>query len=297
MLDQRQLRSFIAVAEELNFSAAAQRLHVSQSPLSQTILQIEKTLGVDLFVRTTRKVELTPAGKALLQEAHSLQRRYANIQDKLRRIQTGMEGSIHIGFVGSMLFRHFAALKNQLQAHFPNVTYHYTELNSAYQLDELVAGDMDLGFIHALPLPHSIQANVIWQDAFVLCVPDSPDFSQVQQLQDLQHAEFIFFSRSAAPKYYEQLLFQCAYAGITPKVVLEAPHWLSVLMMVSQGMGVSLVPTCLQTSSIPGLRYLPIDHSQLTNILLIQAHQPHNQLIPLHHALITRHYAALQVNS
>lgn len=294
MLDQRQLRAFIAVAEELSFSAAARRLHISQSPLSFTIRGIERELGVSLFTRTTRKVELTLAGKALLAEAHSLLRRHENVNDRLLRIQQGEEGRLRIGFVGSMLFREFAALQKQLHTQFPNVAYQYTELNSAYQLDELLAGDIDLGFIHALPLPESIHAQVIWQDAFIICVPDNAEFSNVRDIQDLRHAEFIFFSRSAAPKYYEKLLLQCAQAGLTPNIKLEAPHWLSVLMMVSQGMGVSVVPSCLQSSGIPGLRYIAIPAGQVTNILLVHARHTQNRLTQLHQKLIKNYYSRLR---
>lgn len=276
MIDPRLLRFFIAVAEELSFSKAAKRLHISQSPLSYAIKQLEQQLNATLFERTTRQVSLTAAGQALYEEAITLLLRHGELKQRIQHVQAGYEGELHIGFVGSMLFRGLAELLENLKTAYPKVEYRLQELNSSRQLLSIERGDIDLGFIHQTSASPNIQTIDIWHEPFMLCVPLKNN-EQIKNitLEELKNKEFIFFSHSASTTYYELLILQCAEAGFYPKVSYQAPHWLSVISMVAQNLGVSIVPSSLAKSGINGVRFFPLStrHKSLSQ-LAYQANSP-----------------------
>lgn len=276
MIDPRLLRFFITVADELSFSKAAKRLHISQSPLSYAIKQLEQQLNATLFERTTRQVSLTAAGHALYEEAAMLLSRHEELKRRIQRVQAGYEGEVHIGFVGSMLFRGLAELLENLKRAHPKVEYRLQELNSSHQLLAIERGNMDLGFIHETTTPQSLQATSIWHEPFMLCVPlKNHEKVDSIQLKELKNKEFIFFSRSASTTYYELLILQCTEAGFYPQVSYQAPHWLSVISMVAQNLGVSIVPRSLAKSGINGVRFYPLStkHKSVSQ-LAYQANHP-----------------------
>lgn len=293
-LDARLLRYFVAVAEELNFSRAAARLHVSQPPLSYAIKQLEEGLGARLFIRSSRKVALTPAGQALYREALFLLRVDADLRVLIKRIDAGLQGQLKIGFVGSMLYRGLAAVLGQCKRHYPDVDHALFELNSAEQIELISRGGLDIGFIHANPVPDGIASVTLVTEPFALCVPAGHALAGQAHVALGQFAQddFIFFSRAFSPVYYENLLAMCADAGFTPAVKYEARHWLSVVSLVSQNMGVSLVPACLAHSGISGARFLPFDHAKRSITQLIWSPAAHSRVQENHIALIRQAFAA-----
>lgn len=263
-LDPRLLRYFVAVAEELNFSRAAERLHISQPPLSYAIKQLEDALQAQLLERTSRRVELTAAGRALYSEALFLLRKNADVQTLIQRIDSGLHGQIKIGFVGSMLYRRLSEVLKLSQQRYPDIEHVLLELNSAEQIELIERGGLDIGFIHANPVPAGITRLDLIAESFSICVPDSHPLAREPyvDLNELAQDDFIFFSRSFSPSYYETLLSMCLNAGFFPKIKNEARHWLSVASLVSQGIGVSIVPECLSRSGLSGIRFLPFEHQQ-----------------------------------
>lgn len=275
MIEPRLLRFFIAVADELSFSKAAKRLHISQSPLSYAIKQLEQQIGTSLFERTTRQVALTPAGRVLYEEAQKLLLRHASLQARIQRVSEGYEGEINIGFVGSMLFRGLANLLTELKKQNPNVEYKLQEMNSSTQIHAIERGDIDLGFIHETAAPITLSAVNIWHEPFLLCVPEKR-YKNIDSLElaSLKKEPFIFFSQTASPTYYELLVLQCAEAGFYPQVSYQAPHWLSVISMVAQDLGVSIVPSTLQQSGIHGVLFYPIkkSHTSISQLVYKASH-------------------------
>ncbi|MGB3289532.1 MAG: LysR family transcriptional regulator [Burkholderiaceae bacterium] len=263
-LDARLLRYFVAVAEELNFSRAAARLHVSQPPLSYAIKQLEESLGASLFTRNSRKVALTAAGRALYGEALFLLRRDADLRSLIKRIDAGLEGQLKIGFVGSMLYRGLPQILEKCRQAYPNIEHILLELNSIEQIALIARGGLDIGFIHDNPVPDTVFGETLLAESFSLCIPDVHPLAKLEHAQLAQFAddEFIFFARSFSPIYYETLLAMCLDEGFMPKVKYEARHWLSVLSLVSQNMGISLVPSCLARSGMSGTRFLSFDHAK-----------------------------------
>lgn len=249
-LDPRLLHYFIAVAEERHFSRAAARLHISQPPLSYAIRQLEDNVGARLLARTSRHVELTAAGQVLYREALTLLRQAEDVRMLVQRVDAGLRGRLRIGFVGSMLYRGLPALLESMRAELPDVEHVLTELNSHDQIEAVRRGEQDLGFIHANPVPAGVAARDLLAEPFVVCLPQSHALAGRRSLAlaDLAGDDFVFFARAASPSYYETVLSLCVGAGFMPVVRHEVRHWLSVASLVSQGLGVSIVPSCLSRS-------------------------------------------------
>ena len=261
-LEPRLLRYFIAVAEERHFSRAAARLHISQPPLSYAIRQLEENIGARLLARTSRHVELTGAGQALYHEALILLRQAEEVRTLVRQVDAGLRGRLRIGFVGSMLYRGLPALLNAMRTELPDVEHVLTELNSHDQIEAVRRGEQDLGFIHANPVPDGVQARDLMAEPFVVCLPDAHPLAQRTSLRlaELAEDDFVFFARAASPSYYETVLAMCVSAGFMPAIRHEVRHWLSVASLVSQGLGVSIVPACLSRSGLAGTRFIAFAH-------------------------------------
>ncbi len=292
-IDSRLLRYFVAVAEELSFSKAARRLHISQPPLSYAIKQLEEALQAQLLLRNSRQVSLTPAGRELYREAVFLLRRNADLYGLISRIDAGLQGQIKIGFVGSMLYRGLPEVLNQCQAEYPAVEHALLELNSAEQIELVARGGIDIGFIHHNPVPDNVSSAKLSVEPFAICVPETHRLATRTQanLAELADEAFIFFSRAFSPVYYETLLAMCLDAGFLPKVRYESRHWLSVASLVSQNMGVSLVPACLSRSGMSGIRFLSFPHRQKSVTSLIWSATPSSRIKDNHITLIKQAYA------
>lgn len=261
-IDLRILRYFIAVAEELNFSKAALRLNISQPPLSFAIKQLEQELDLMLFERNSRQVVLTNAGIRLYKEALFILGHANSLKHTLHHADA--RPPVRIGFVGSMLYRNLTGLLTELKRQFPDITFALTEANSSEIIHDTDRGNIDLGFTHANQLPVGIESRTLMSEPFLLCLPQNSSHATKKSLDlaALKHENFIFFSRSVSPAYYEMLLSMCVSAGFFPKANDEAKHWLSITSMVSQNLGVSIVPACMQHCGLPNLLFVPFKHTQ-----------------------------------
>lgn len=261
-LEPRLLRYFIAVAQERHFGRAAQRLHISQPPLSYAIRQLEELLGASLLERTSRHVALTEAGRVLYREAQGLLRQADEVGQLVRRVDAGLHGRLRIGFVGSMLYRGLPALLGALRTELPDVEHVLSEINSHDQIEAVRRGELDLGFIHANPVPREIGALDLMDEPFVVCMPETHPLAGRRRLdlKALSGEEFVMFAQAASPSYYATVMSLCVAAGFVPAVRHEVRHWLSVAALVSQGLGVSIVPACLARSGLAGTRFIAFAH-------------------------------------
>ena len=196
-------------------------------------------MGARLLERTSRQVALTEAGKVLYREAQALLRQAEDVRVLVRRVDAGLRGRLRIGFVGSMLYRGLPALLAAMRAELPEVEHVLAELNSHDQIEAVHRGELDLGFIHANPLPEGVQAQDLVAEPFVVCLPSGHALARRGSLAlvELAGEDFVFFARAASPSYYETVLSLCVTAGFTPLVRHEVRHWLSVAALVSQGLG------------------------------------------------------------
>ena len=259
-MEFRHLRYFLALAEELHFGRAAQRLAITQPPLSLNIQQLEASVGARLFERDSKGVRLTAAGLAFRESAQALLAQAEQARLLARGIDAGALGRLRVGFVGSVLFRGLPQWLAGYRAEHPGIEVTLAELNSQEQIDALVRDELDLGFVHTRRVPVLLQTAPVHTDAFMACVPAEHALARKRKVSLLQLRDeaFVLFSRKASPDYYTRIVDMCAALGFYPNVRHEVRHWLSVVSLVAQGIGVSVVPAPLQRSGMAGAAFRPL---------------------------------------
>ena len=282
-MELRQLQYFVVLAEELHFSRAAQRLHISQPPLSVAIKQLESRLECKLFERSSKNVRLTAAGQHLLIKAQDILERSRRAAIDTKAIAQGMAGSLRLGFVGSSMYRGLPQALDELQKLYPKVRVDLHELNSAEQLAALQQGKLDLGLMHTLAAPVGLQSCSLLREPFMACLPEQHTFTNQKQISviDLKNERWILFSGSVSPEYFQRIHNLCVEAGFNPELRHEVRHWLSVLSLVSNNQGISIVPACLQRVGMPGLVFRPLKNVSVhSEMQAMWQHGPEHPLIP-----------------
>ena len=257
-MEFRHLRYFLVLAEELHFGRAARRLGLSQPPLSLNIQQLEASIGAVLLTRNSKSVQLTAAGMAFVPAARALLDQAANAANLAKDVGQGMAGSLTIGFAGTMLYSGLPEIIARFQASHPMLRLHLKELSSSEQLIELSHDRLDLGFVHTTRVPPELSQILVASQAFVGCLPAAHALAgeQVLALEALQGEPFAVVSRTVSPDYHDRIVQACLDAGYYPQIRYELQHWLSVVSLVSRGMGVALVPQTLQKSAVPGAVFI-----------------------------------------
>jgi DNA-binding transcriptional LysR family regulator len=260
-LEFRHLRYFLALAEELHYGRAAQRLAISQPPLSVAIQQLEASVGARLFDRDSKGVRLTPAGAAFRGSAQALIDRAEDACALARDVQAGEVGRLRVGFVGSTLFNGLSGWLKNFQAAHPKVEVVVVELNSQDQIDALLHDELDLGLVHTDRLPPALASAPLYTEPFVACLPAAHPLAAQPRiaLPSLGEQPFILFSRKGSPDYHARIVDICRRHGFYPRLQHEGRHWLSVVSLVAQGLGVSIVPAAFQRAGLQGAVFRPLD--------------------------------------
>ena len=260
-MEFRHLRYFLMLAEELHFGRAAQRLAISQPPLSLNIQQLEASVGAQLFTRNSRGVQLTAAGSAFVPAARALLAQASAAAREARDVAEGQSGQLQIGFAGTMLYCGLPQILSRFQASHPRLRLVLRELSSSEQLSELLRDRLDVGFVHTPRVPQGFEQILVASQPLVACLPAShPQASEARLgLQALVGQDLVVVSRTVSPDYHERILQLCEQSGWMPPVVHELRHWLSVVSLVSQGLGVALVPEALAQSALAGAVFVPLN--------------------------------------
>ncbi len=263
MLNGRQVRQFIAVAEELNFRRAAERLHMAQSPLSQAIKGLEALLGVALFVRTQRSVALTPAGRVFLEQARLLQQHEARAVAATREATASAFGRLALGFIGSLAYDLLPALVARFQQHHPDVRLDLLEMRSNEQADALRARRLDVGLVR-LPLEDDdgLATRMLRRDNFMVALPVGHRLTReaVIDLAALAHDQLALFSRQRVPSMFMKVVTACIDAGFHPHIAYEVQEIASAIGIVASGQAVALIPSSLEVLVHPQVVYRPLAH-------------------------------------
>ncbi|KVX21083.1 LysR family transcriptional regulator [Burkholderia ubonensis] len=264
-MELKQLRYFVAVADELHFGRAAKRLFISQPALSFDIRKFEDALGVQLFARTSKSVALTNAGEVLLGEARRLLLQAAEAERLTVRSASGYAGRLRVGFVHSMLYRGLPDAVRRFEADHPGVEIVLSEMNTQAQVQAIQRGQIDLGYAHWGHFPPEVDSTPIHAEPFVCCLPAGHPLARRRQvaLAALADEPFILFPRDAAPHYHDLIIAQCVNAGFSPLVRHEARLWQTILSMIEFGMGVALVPRVLQQVKSDRLAFRPLKDAPL----------------------------------
>jgi len=264
-IDLKQLKYFLAVAEEKSFSRAAERLHISQPPLSQQIMKLESELGVRLFARTTRSFELTVAGKALMLEASELLGRMRMTIDTIRQIDRGEVGRLRVGIVGSAMWGPIPSLLERFQTEFPRVTWTLHELGPDEQLEARRSKQIDVGFWREPRLDDEelkaahLRQQLCFRENFCVAVHREHPLARQEaiELTDIAQEPMLtlHLNQSAEPRYLIQC---CVNAGFQPAIFQEAAEPQTLLAMVGARLGVALMPQTTSRIGWPGVAFLPI---------------------------------------
>jgi DNA-binding transcriptional LysR family regulator len=266
-MEINQLRAFLAVAEELHFGRAAERLHVAQPPLSRTIKQLENELGTRLLDRNTRSVKLTSSGRALIAPATEVMDALRRAEDAVRMADDGESGLVRIAFAGVSTHSLVARLARQVRSQRPGIQIELSSQNYAQPaMAKLVQGDMDLAFGRWDVIPHGISSRVVMRDSLVMAIPDTHRLAGVRRLSIGKLAEEFFISLPAyegavLPDRLRRLAHD---SGFVPNIVQVAPDTQTALALVSAEVGCHLTLASVAANSTdPHVAFVPLQDSTL----------------------------------
>lgn len=257
-MELRQLRYFLAVAEAGSFSRAAERLHVSQPPLSLHVKVLEEELGVRLLDRTNRGVSLTPAGQVFYDETRTVLRRLDQARVKAQHAGQGEVGTLSVGFVSIAGYGILPPALKRFRERFPKVDVQLHELTTDAQIREMRAGRLDLG-IGLGPVDETdLTFEKVLRESLLLAAPVGhrliPRTGPVR-LKALSNEHFIIPPRDIAPGLYDMIISLCRASGFTPKITQHARQMQTVVGLVASGMGLALVPASVQKLQRAGVQY------------------------------------------
>ena len=243
MFELGQLRSFVAVATELHFGRAAKRLNMTQPPLSRQIQLLEQDLDVQLFIRTSRSVQLTPAGRAFLVEARALLQQSEAAKQAARLAARTNSGSVTVGFIGATTYGFLPRLVTKARTELPSIDLTFREMTTAEQIDALTFGRIDLGLVRPIADQREIVSACVLREHLALALPlDHPlAVRRRPELAQIDGEPFIMYSSEG--RYMNELLTGAfRSAGIQPLYVQQMSHAQAILSLVSTGMGMAIVP-------------------------------------------------------
>ncbi|MBJ7220793.1 MULTISPECIES: LysR substrate-binding domain-containing protein [unclassified Brenneria] len=280
-IELRHLRYFIAVAEELHFGRAAEKLLISQPPLSQQIQILEEQVGARLLERNNRNVRLTPAGEMFLKEAWSIIAQVNQAAERAARIQRGETGELTIGFTSSAPFiKKVSRSLLRFRQSFPQVHIQMMELNTKQQIEPLLNGKLDLGVMRNNPLPDALEHQLLLHEALVAVVHEEHPLASRSggsiSIRQLANEPFVFFSRAVGTALCDETLTLLKRYGISPYITQEVGEAMTIVGLVSSGLGVSILPASFMRINVDGVKYLPLaEQDAITEVWLVTArHRP-----------------------
>ena len=271
-MELRHLRYYVAVASELNFSRAAEKLLVAQPALSTQIANLEAELGTVLLLRDRRSVQMTAAGVAFLEEARAILRQAELAQKRVGQVARGETGQLSIGFFSAPTMIFLPDLIRRYRARFPQVTLEFLELTPDRQLEAFAAGRMDLGFTRPLPPGYpQLATQLLLEEQLLVALPESHPLARRVSLglAELAAEPFVLLERTEASSLYDQVIAACVGAGFSPQVVHSPQLMTTVTMMVAAEQGVSLVPEGVQNLRRHQIRYVPLEPAVATVPLMM----------------------------
>lgn len=291
------MRYFIMVAEELNFSRAAERLRMAQPPLSQEIRKLEEELGVQLFHRTKRMVELTDAGKIFLEGS---QKTLFQLERAIKETQLAAEGKIGnliIGFVDSTEI--VIEVLNKFRERFPKIHLILLEMTTEQQLKALYEKQIHIGFIRSKQSNETLTSEVCSEESLRLVLHQDHPFASLPEipLQLLIDEPFILFPRHLGPNFYDLIISYFWDHGVSLNVIQEAIQMQTIVNLVATGMGVSVVPSSVESYKRPGVIYKKIQETTPKVNLYVGWRQDEKSAVVDHFLTVVREvYSILQLD-
>ncbi|WP_109474165.1 LysR substrate-binding domain-containing protein [Ornithinimicrobium cavernae] len=268
-MELRHLRYFITVAEELHFSRAAQRLGMSQPPLSKQIRVLERELGVELFRRDPNGVTLTDAGQILWSEANRLVGDADQLVGLAESLRSGQEGLIRIGAVGTTVMGEVPSIIRRARTAMPRVTFTLHDIETGDQALAFLKHRIDVGVIRP-PFPlDGYDYLPLVQESLVAAVPiDHPLAGRSSvNASELRDEDFILFPRRLGQGLFDVVTGSCLEQGFRPRIRIETERMQTIVCLIASGAGVSIVPECVRTFAVPGIAYVDLAECTMTSEL------------------------------
>nr|WP_220274770.1 LysR family transcriptional regulator [Pseudomonas aeruginosa] len=294
------MRYFIAVAEELHFGRAAERLGISQPPLSQQIQALEEDIGARLFERTNRRVELTDAGRLFLDESRQVLAQVDKAVLLARRAHLGELGELKIGFTSSAPFT--STIPSSIHAFrkaYPDVHLDLQEMSSRQVLKALLEESLQVGVIRPLALPDAVHWVELFREPLVAVLradhPLAAGSEDGLAIAALAEEPFVFFPRSYGTGLYDQVIALTRQAGFSPRIAQEASEAMTIIGLVSAGLGVSILPASFRRTRVDGVVYRTLSDPEATTAVWLVRRQNEGSPLALSFIdLVTREAASLR---
>lgn len=268
-IELRHIRYFLAVAEELHFRKAADKLFISQPGLSRQIKQMEEDLEVQLFERHNRKVQLTTAGIFLKTELTRNLKNLENVLNHAKLLQKGKHGKLEFGYVGSAMQKVIPNILIDYKKNHPNVQFDFKEMDNQKQIDSLLSHNLDIGFVRLDRVPQGLTLHPILKENFCLVLPKNHSInkSNFKNLSQLKDESFIMFDPSYSPSYYEKVMQIFVTSGFSPKISHNTIHAASIYKLVENNFGLSIVPKSLQYGYDLNIKFIELNNVNIYTTL------------------------------
>ena len=292
-IELRHLNYFMAVAEELHFRKAAERLFISQPGLSRQIKQMEEALGVTLFDRNNRNVVLTKAGIYLYKELSVSLKELETILNNTKRLNDGIDGNLNFGYVGSAMQNIIPELLVEIRSSYPNIHFSLKEMDNQKQLENLQVQEIDLGFVRLERVPNDLNILPILEDTFSLVLPNNHWLNTInfKDISQLKNEPFIMFDASYSPNYYQKIMQIFDLYGFSPIISHKTVHSTSIYKLVKHNFGISIVPTALQTGYTKNVQFIELKNiPQRTILSAVWSKKNRNPILPKILEIVKKHH-------
>ncbi|MFH4968619.1 LysR family transcriptional regulator [Gaetbulibacter sp. M240] len=283
-IELRHIRYFLAVAEELHFRKASERLFISQPGLSRQIKQMENELGVVLFERHNRKVVLTKTGQYLKKELQLNLKQFEDILDHAKLVQAGKKGQLKIGYVGSAMQNIIPNLLIKYREEHPDVMFSLKEMENQNQIDDLLSYNIDIGFMRLETLPKNLMRQTVLSDIFCIVLPENHAINSknFKSLAQFKEETFILFDPDYSASYYDKVIQIFKDCGFTPSVSHLTIHATSIYKLVANDFGISIVPKSLQNDAVKGIKFIDLKTIKQRTELSMVWHTKNRNPVLLH---------------
>ena len=261
-LEYRHIRYFLAVAQELHFRKAAEKLFISQPALSRQIKEMELILGYPVLERHNRKVALTPAGALLKTEFTQHLDSLKHSIDRAKQLHDGNIGELKLGYVGSAMQKIIPDLLTTYKLTNPDLLFTLKEMENQNQIDALLAFEIDVGFVRLDKVPEEIERWRVLHETFCLVLPTEHKMTQrkFRNINQVKEASFILFDPAYSPSYYEKVIQIFSDSGYVPKVSHNTINASTIYKLVEKGFGLSIVPHSLKSMGHTSVKFIDLDN-------------------------------------
>ncbi|WP_410651340.1 LysR substrate-binding domain-containing protein [Amycolatopsis sp. cmx-4-54] len=270
-MELRQLRYFVAVAEEMNFRRAAERLHIAQPALSQQISKFEHELRTELFRRTTRRVELTDSGRVLLVEGRRVLAEADHALAAVTHAAHGETGTLRVGFVSSAALSIVPAIALALRESLPGLHLDLREATTDDQLESVGEGRLDVAIVREVEPAPGLTVRPLLRERLIVAVHEAHPLADRGSigLAELAGERFLVFPRSRVSRLYDHIAYLCHRAGFRLEATQEAVQFPTLLGLAAANTGITIVPESLSALQLPGLRYVPISDAEALSVVSV----------------------------